>query len=376
MKTMKVLGALSAIVWMAAAASYAAEEAVQTPRIQIALLLDTSNSMDGLIEQAKTQLWKIVNEFVTVEKDGKRPELQIALFEYGNDGLEASDGYIRLVLPLTTDLDKVSEQLFALTTNGGSEYCGQVIKVAADTLEWSAAADDYKVIFIAGNEPFTQGDVDYRESCKAAITKGIIVNTIHCGSFDEGVQGKWQDGALLADGSYMSIDQNAEVVHIEAPQDTEIARLGTELNDTYIPYGALGVEKSANQAEQDVNATAAPGSSTQRAVTKASGNYRNADWDLVDALKEGTVKLEDVKDEDLPEAMQKMTAEERQAYVEAKAKARADLQAKVQELNDARNAYVAEEMRKRAESGEEQTLDAAMIKAIREQAQQRNFKLE
>ena len=36
-------------------------------------------------------------------------------------------------------------------------------------------------IFIAGNEPFTQGPVNYAESCKAAITKGIIVNTIHCG---------------------------------------------------------------------------------------------------------------------------------------------------------------------------------------------------
>ena len=30
--------------------------------IKVALLLDTSNSMDGLIYQAKTQLWEIVNE--------------------------------------------------------------------------------------------------------------------------------------------------------------------------------------------------------------------------------------------------------------------------------------------------------------------------
>ena len=30
--------------------------------IQMAILLDTSGSMDGLIEQAKAQLWKIVNE--------------------------------------------------------------------------------------------------------------------------------------------------------------------------------------------------------------------------------------------------------------------------------------------------------------------------
>ena len=32
------------------------------PFIKVALLLDTSNSMDGLIDQAKAQLWDIVNE--------------------------------------------------------------------------------------------------------------------------------------------------------------------------------------------------------------------------------------------------------------------------------------------------------------------------
>lgn len=46
------------------------------PLIQVALLLDTSNSMDGLIDQAKTQLWNIVSEFATAKRDGKTPELQ------------------------------------------------------------------------------------------------------------------------------------------------------------------------------------------------------------------------------------------------------------------------------------------------------------
>jgi len=60
-----------------------------------------------------------------------------------------------MVLPLTTDLDKVSEQLFALTTRGGQEYCGMVIQHAADGLAWTPSASDLKAIFIAGNEPFT-----------------------------------------------------------------------------------------------------------------------------------------------------------------------------------------------------------------------------
>jgi hypothetical protein len=100
------------------------------------------------------------------------------LYEYGNDGLPSSEGYIRQVSQFTTDLDKISEDLFALKTNGGSEFCGQVIDVSLKQLQWSASNEDLKMIFIAGNEPFTQGPVNYKESCKSAIGKGIIVNTI------------------------------------------------------------------------------------------------------------------------------------------------------------------------------------------------------
>ena len=37
--------------------------------------------MNGLIEQAKSQLWKILNELARTEKDGQEPTLQIALYE-------------------------------------------------------------------------------------------------------------------------------------------------------------------------------------------------------------------------------------------------------------------------------------------------------
>jgi len=348
-----------------------------TPQIQIAILLDTSGSMSGLIEQAKTQLWRIVNEFVNVTKNGKRPVLQIALFEYGNSGLESSAGWIRVILPLTDDLDKVSQELFALTTNGGDEYCGQVISVAVGSLEWSASKDDYKVIFIAGNEPFTQGPVNYADACKAAIEKGIIVNTIHCGSDSDGINGKWKDGALLADGSYMWIDQNRKVVHFAAPQDDEIAKLSAELNTTYIPYGERGVAGVENQSVQDDNATTvSPGSVTERAVTKASANYRNDAWDLVDAVNNDTVKLEDLKPEDLPDAMQKMTLDEQRKHVATVTQQRAAVQERIQELNDERKVFIAEERAKLAESDEADTLDEAMQEVLHDQAKALDFELE
>ena len=146
------------------------------PAVDVAILLDTSNSMDGLIDQAKSQLWTIVQQFAKAEKAGKTPQLRVSVFEYGNSKLPASEDYIRQVVQLTDDLDSVSEALFSLKTKGGDEYCGTVIKEAVERLDWSGKANSYKAIFIAGNEPFTQGPTNYKDGCKAAIENGITVN--------------------------------------------------------------------------------------------------------------------------------------------------------------------------------------------------------
>lgn len=344
--------------------------------IEMAILLDTSGSMSGLIAQAKSELWRVVNEFATARQEGKRADLRVALYEYGNNGLSSESGWVRRILPLTNDLDAVSEQLFALTTNGGNEYCGRVIQVATRELDWSSSADALKTIFIAGNEPFTQGDVDYRVACKEAISRGITVNTIHCGPFETGVSTMWKDGALLADGGYLNIDQNRTVAHIDAPQDREIARLGVELNSTYIAYGSGGRAGRERQAAQDRNASGVgKGSSVQRAVSKSGHLYCNTSWDLVDACRLKKIDLEKIKKEDLPGEMQKMTLQEMKEYVDGKQKEREKLQKEIQNLNVERQKFVAEERKKLSKSSD-QTLDSAIIKCVREQAAKKNIRFE
>ena len=230
---------------------------------------------------------------------------------------------MRQILPLTDDLDRVSEELFALKTNGGDEYCGWVIREAVNRLEWSRSRDVYKAIFIAGNEPFTQGPVDFHASCRAAIERGIVVNTIFCGPNAEGAQTGWKDGAVLADGRYMSIDQNQKVVEIPAPQDAEIARLGVDLNKTYLPYGKMGAGGPG--------AAVRPGRQRRRGVaerrwpaariSKANAFYCNDAWDLVDAIKNGKCKLDEIKDEDLPDDLRKLDKAGRKAKVDEAAQA-------------------------------------------------------
>ncbi len=95
----------------------------EKPEIKVALLLDTSNSMDGLIDQAKAQLWQVVNALSYAKCKEESPNLKIALYEYGNDNLNAEEGYLRQVIAFSDDLDEISKSLFSLTTNGGNEYC-------------------------------------------------------------------------------------------------------------------------------------------------------------------------------------------------------------------------------------------------------------
>jgi len=348
------------------------ERTAKNQQIMIALLLDTSNSMDGLIDQAKSQLWKIVNELAAAKcGDGTRPSIKIALYEYGNDGLPASEGYIRQVSGLTDDLDLISEKLFALSTNGGNEFCGQVIKTSLNQLGWSSSQADLKMIFIAGNEPFTQGSVSYHVACSVAKEKGVIVNTIYCGNFDEGLHSNWKDGADITGGSYMSIEQNRKTVYIATPYDQKIAECNERLNKTYIYYGASGEQKKDAQVAQDMNAESyGMANKVERAVSKSSHAYKNSSWDLVDAAKEDESVISAAPAEQLPAEMQGMSAEQRKGYVTQKANERKKIQNEIQELNKKRQEYIAAHSQN---ENEETMLDGAMIKAIREKAKTKNL---
>jgi hypothetical protein len=348
------------------------EPPVHEGKIQVALLLDTSSSMDGLIDQARSQLWKVVSRLDLARRAGKRPTLEIALYEYGNPGRANEEaGWIRQVLPMTSDLDRVSEALFALTTNGGDEYAGQVITKAVKDLEWSRDAADLKMIFIAGNESFEQGPIAPKDAMVAAREHGVNVTVIHCGGDDP----TWRAGAMLAGTDYMQIDQDQVVVHVAAPQDAEIMRLGVLLNGTYIPYGAQGVIGAERQKEQDGNAEhAQAGSMVWRSVAKSSSSYGNAGWDLGDAITNG-LTLDKLEETDMPDAMRTMTAEERTAYVKTKMDERANLQKQIQDLNKEREQFVAAELAKQTENGAA-SLDSALLGAVQTQAKSAGFRFE
>lgn len=339
--------------------------------VKIALLLDTSNSMDGLINQAKSQLWDIVNEFTRAKCGNEtRPELEIALYQYGNDALSYREGYIQQVLNFSSDLDEISKKLFSLTTNGGEEYCGEVIQTSLKQLEWGKDPDNLRIIFIAGNEPFTQGRLNYKDAISNAKENDVIVNTIFCGNYELGIETQWKKGAQLTGGEYMAIDHNREIVHIDTPYDDIIIKLNSRLNKTYISYGARASEYEENQASQDENAMSVGyGVAIKRAVSKSSRLYNNKSWDLVDASADADFELKEMDRKSLPEELKGKSDEEIISYVEEKRKERERIQAEIAELNSKRERYIRENQKENTQ-GE---LESAMLKAIKKQAAQKNY---
>jgi len=291
------------------------------------------------------------------------------LYEYGNSALSSSSGYIKLVTPLTNDLDQISADLFSLKTYGGLEYCGQVIQSALKELQWTNSKNDYHVIFIAGNEPFTQGEVNFRSSCTDAKSHGVIVNTIFCGNFDEGVSTFWKEGALITGGQYLSIEQDRRTVYVESPYDDDIMKLNNQLNETYIYYGKTGKDKKTFQSVQDANAfTYGKSNAVLRTISKSTYVYSNSTWDLVDASKEKSFDVSQIKTEHLPAEMQTMNNLQQIQYIQKKAAERKHIVEQIQQLNTKRKTYI--QQKTKSNKG---MLDNAILESVKQQAISKQF---
>lgn len=339
--------------------------------VQIALLLDTSNSMDGLINQAKSQLWRIVNEMSRMHKRGEHIRLQVALYEYGNNSLSPSSGYIRQVTPFTGDLDLLSESLFSLDTNGGSEYCGHVIGSSLNRLHWNSSREGLKLIYIAGNEPFNQGDVSYEAACRWAAERDVTVNAIYCGDYRTGVDTFWKRGAEIGRGSYFSIDSDMATQGIVTPYDQDLMLLNSRINTTYVPYGREGKARQARQTQQDMNAAALSAPvAAERAASKGSKLYGASGWDLVDALDSKTLRADRLERESLPDELKGKTRKEIEGYVEKKKLERDALKQQIADLGRKREEWV---QQKEQETAGSQSLGAVILKDLHTRAAAKNF---
>ncbi len=348
----------------------------EKPKVEVVFALDTTGSMGGLIAAAKEKIWSIASTLASADP---APSIKMGLVGYRDRG----DAYVTTLTPLSDDLDGVYTQLMRFQANGGGdspESVNQALNEAVNRTQWSKDPLTYRVIFLVGDAPphmDYQNDIPYSRTCRMALNRDIIINTIQCGTMAQ-TRGIWKKIAHSANGNYFRVAQAGNAVLYDTPYDTKISELSRKMDDTRLYYGrADHIEKMEKRKEdaEKLYETAAPSAMARRSVfnTKKSGakNFLGAQ-ELVDAVSTGKVKLEELNKELLPAKLRNMSPDRLRQHINAQIKKRETIKAKIDDLAQKRKTFIVEKVKKEKDGGVG-SLDAQIYKCIRKQAAEKKI---
>ncbi|MFK7960880.1 MAG: VWA domain-containing protein [Phycisphaerales bacterium] len=345
--------------------------------IDVVFVLDTTGSMSGLIEGAKQKIWAIAGALATAEP---RPRVRIGLVGYRDRG----DDYVTVRTELTEDLDAVYADLMNYQAAGGGdtpESVNLALSQAVNESKWSPEEEAMRFVFLVGDAPpnVYENETQHPETCATAASNRIIINTLQCGTMATTTP-VWQAIARAAEGEYFQVPQTGGAVVVATPLDPKLVELNAQVQATMIDFGsgaaweaqsmkrAAGaiIESSADEsvlAGRAIYANTASGMLTQCGVNE-----------LVYACTTGDTKLADVPVEDLPQEMQAMTPEEREAHVQSVAKTRAALQERIAKIAIERDVWLQKWRAEQGLSGAD-AFDQLMVQAMARQCEVRGIRI-
>jgi uncharacterized protein YegL len=349
-----------------------AEPVAAKRRVEVAFVLDTTGSMTDLIDGAKKKIWSIANAIVNQYPDA---EIRFGLVGYRDVG----DEYVTREFPLTTDIQGIYAKLLAFQAAGGGdtpESVNEALDVAVTKLGWSdknqIKAD--RILFLVGDAPphmdYKQ-DRKYPEIIAEAVSKGIVVNAVQAGN-DPSARRVWKKMAALGQGDYLDIPQDGgRVAVIVTPYDDEILVIQRRLNLTIIPYGSRDrqyeVERKAAMPAEAPAPVAADMASFVSKSRRGSEAVITGGGDLVADVQDGRKKMAEVPKNELPDTMQKMSASEQAAYLNAKAEERKTLARQLETLVVKRDTFILEREKAAPPSPEARSFDASVKETLRKQ---------
>jgi len=339
-------------------------------RVEVVFVLDTTGSMGGLIHAAKEKIWSIAS---TLAQAQQAPEISIGLVAYRDRG----DAYVTQVVDLNRDLDSMYARLMDFAAEGGGdgpEAVNEALDAAIHRMSWSQDRSTYKVVFLVGDAPphmDYQDGVQYPRVIADAAAKGIVVNTIQCGSMSETVA-PWQHIASLGSGRYFTVEQAGGAVAIATPFDSQIATLSAALDSTRVYYGtaqerlAMAAKVAATERLNEEASIAALARRGAFNVSESGAGNFLGERELVAAVASGRVDLAALPPAALPPAVAELPAEQQRTFLAETAKKREELQRQIATLAAERDTYIEDELE--AQGGAAASLDQRIYDAVREQA--------
>lgn len=341
------------------------------PKIDVVFVLDTTGSMSGLIQTAKEKIWSIATTMASAQQ---APEIRVGLVAYRDRG----DAYVTRVVDLSADLDSVYATLMDFQADGGGDGPESVNKALYDAvhgMSWSQQDEAYQVVFLVGDAPphMDYNEVRYPEIVATARQKGIVINTIQCGDLPLTVE-PWTQIASLSHGEFFQVEQAGSAVAINTPFDEKLAELSAQLDDTRLYYGTEEERekmKSKVDATDKIHAGLSVASRARRAefnVSKGGRANLLGENELVAAVVEGTVALDELDEDALPEPLKAMAPAAQEAYVAELSVKREDLQRQIRALSEDRSSYLAKKVDEAG--GLKSSLDQKLYDAVKEQARE------
>jgi Mg-chelatase subunit ChlD len=336
------------------------------PRIEVCFVLDTTGSMGGLIEGAKQKIWSIANEMISAQPT---PELKLGLIGYRDRG----DEYVVKSFSLTDDIDAIYGHLREFQAGGGGdapESVNEALAEAIHKMPWSSDKKVLKIIFLVGDAPphmdYPNGP-KYPDLCREAAKKDLIINTIQCGEMAE-TKPIWQEIAKLSEGSYVGISQSGNVAVISTPMDKELSRLNERIGVTLIPYGDSKLQAEVHAKYAAAKSAPVSAMADRLSYNSKTGKAMQGRGELVDALNDKTLKLEEIDQKQLPTELQKLDRNELQKRIAKARDERADLQKQIVELSKKREAYIQSENKRLAAEGKGDAFDQKVAETLHAQA--------
>lgn len=269
-------------------------QAQDTPRLDVAFLLDATGSMGDEIDAVKDKIRDMIS---TIALGDPAPAVRFGIVAYRDRG----DTYVTTIYPLTDNIDEIVDNLDRIEADGGGDYAESLTEALHATvhdLNWDMEAKVSRLVFLIADAPphlDYPDDYDYVEEYQMAQEKGIAVHAIGASGLDEegerifneiaaGTGGQFQ--WLAYESRYVDEDGDEVIVIVEGRTATYSKGDSTwtvEGDGGFSVDGDTAVRTSIDEEDAEMGAPTSDGS---KAETSGAASAVETSTNLADLITE------------------------------------------------------------------------------------------
>lgn len=177
--------------------------AAKGPVVEVVLCVDATHDMAAALAALRRDFPAICERLA---QGRPRPALRVGLVAYRDRG----DAFLTRITDLTSDLSVIHLALAELAAEGGGdapEAVNQALHEAVQLISWSPDRAAARHVVLLGNAPphlDYDDDIPYRETCRAAAARGVVIHAVQVGD-DAECAACWQDIARRTGGRYLPL---------------------------------------------------------------------------------------------------------------------------------------------------------------------------